>query len=87
MRGSGKTTLSRNYADLNGYQFIDMDQLIFSQHNIISLKQFHEQNQNASEQFRKYESDLLNQLIHKEIKNPKLIISTGGGIVLKYENR
>ena len=79
MPGSGKTTVSRSAAFSTGYKFIDLDDEITKKHGKITG--IFENEGEAS--FRKYETDELK----KAIAEKKAIISTGGGIIEKEENR
>ena len=79
MPGSGKTTVSKNVALSIGYKFIDLDDEITKSHGkIIGI--FEKEGETA---FRKYETEELKRALTKK----KAIISTGGGIIEKEENR
>jgi len=80
--GSGKSTIGRKLHDQLGYQLIDTDQLIEErQHK--SIPQIFADEGEAF--FRDLESALLRELAASPATNR--IISTGGGIVLRDENR
>ena len=77
MPGSGKTTLGKEVAVFFDYDFIDIDSLIREKtgskiSDIFSNK--------GEKYFRALETKILNSVI---LENKKLIISTGGGIILK----
>lgn len=77
--GSGKSTIGRLLSKKLGVQIVDTDELIMQNvgKNITTI--FAEE---GEEVFRNYESNVLKELPLKDI-----IVSTGGGIVLREENR
>lgn len=79
MPGSGKTTIGRKAAYLTSMGFIDLDEEIASLHGSITGI-FQNEGEGA---FRKYETNAL----AGAVSGDGLIISTGGGIVEKEENR
>jgi shikimate kinase len=79
MMGSGKSTVGRILAESLDYQFFDSDQLI-EQVSKISIAEIFAQE--GEESFRTVETQVLAQLA----PYARLVISTGGGAVLKSEN-
>ncbi len=79
MMGSGKSTVGRILAESLDYQFFDSDQLIeqVSKRSIAEIFA-----QEGEESFRTVETQVLAQLA----PYIRLVISTGGGAVLKPEN-
>ena len=77
--GTGKSTLGRLLAAKLGYQFVDTDQLIEEQigHSIAEL--FANQGEAA---FRRLEAELVTELAQKR----RLVIATGGGLILNPNN-
>ncbi|MDE7478489.1 MAG: shikimate kinase, partial [Lachnospiraceae bacterium] len=80
--GSGKTTVGRNVAKLMNYTFVDTDELIVEQQNRSINEIFAADGEQA---FRDMETALLQKLIAD--KKEHLVISTGGGMPLRAENR
>jgi shikimate kinase len=70
--GSGKSTLGLKLANLIGYQFMDMDNLIEETAEMSVPEIFSEHGEAV---FRKWEHDILLELCSRE----KLVIATGGG--------
>jgi shikimate kinase len=79
MMGSGKSSVGRILAERLDYQFFDSDQLI-EQVSKTSIAEIFAQE--GEESFRTVETQVLAQLA----PYPRLVISTGGGAVLKSEN-
>lgn len=80
--GSGKTTVGRNVAKMTHYTFVDTDEMIVEQQHRSIREIFAEEGEQA---FRDMETALLRQLIAE--KKEHLVISTGGGMPLRKENR
>lgn len=80
--GSGKTTVGRNVAKLKDYTFVDTDEMIVEQHHRSINEIFATDGEQA---FRDMETALLRQLIDE--KREHLVISTGGGMPMRAENR
>lgn len=80
--GSGKTTVGRGVAKLKEYNFVDTDEMIAEQQHRSISEIFAADGEQA---FRDMETELLRQLIAE--KKERLIISTGGGMPLRAENR
>ncbi len=80
--GSGKTTIGKNLAKQKNFTFVDTDEMIVKQqHNSIN-KIFATEGEQA---FRDMETALLRQFIAD--KKEHMVISTGGGMPLRAENR
>ena len=79
MMGCGKSTIGPKLAQFLDYKFIDLDSLIEK----VSDKAIDEIFMSDGEEaFRKIES----QCLQETVLLPSLIVSTGGGIVMKSEN-
>ncbi len=78
MMGSGKSTVGKELANLLGYSFVDLDEIIEKKYdkisNIFTKK--------GEPYFRELETKEIKELIGKE----KIVLSTGGGIILKEKN-
>ncbi len=79
MMGAGKTTVGRHLAHALGYQFFDTDQLV-EQVTERTIPQIFAQEGEA--RFRDLEAEVLAQLS----PFPRLVVATGGGIVLRPLN-
>ena len=79
LSGSGKTTIGNILSDLSGYDFIDTDAIIVKLQNRSINNIFAT---NGEGFFR----DLETQVTKKVSQFGSLIISTGGGIILRDEN-
>ena len=78
MMGSGKTTLGIKIAELTGRRWYDTDVVIVDRHGKISdIFEYY-----GEAHFRKLETKIVQELSQKD----DLVISTGGGLVLKSEN-
>ena len=80
--GSGKTTVGRELHHRLGYPLVDMDHVIEQQAGKTITEIFAELGETA---FRDMETSLLRELGQPE--SPRRIISTGGGVVGRKENR
>ena len=78
--GTGKTVVSKLLAEQLGWSLIDTDELIVKKAGKTISQIFAEDGEVV---FRQLESDVLADL--QNISNQ--VISTGGGIILKEENR
>ena len=78
--GAGKTTVGRKLAKRLGYFFIDTDQEIEKEQGCSITEIF---KYGGEECFRDLETDILQKLQTKQ----NLVIATGGGMVLRNENR
>lgn len=85
LMGCGKTTIGQLLAEKLHYEFVDTDDLIVQNYQQDINTIFHEKGEKF---FRNLETTTLQNVINN-IKNngKKYVISTGGGIVLKNENR
>ncbi|MBQ9729006.1 MAG: shikimate kinase [Clostridia bacterium] len=78
MMGAGKTTIGIKIAELTGRRWYDTDGVIVDKHGKISdIFEYY-----GEAHFRKLETEIVKELA----KMDDLIISTGGGLVLKNEN-
>ncbi len=78
MMGAGKTTIGIKIAEKNNLRWYDTDGLIVDKHGKISdIFEFY-----GEAHFRKLETEIVKTLA----KQDGLVISTGGGLVLKKEN-
>ena len=77
--GVGKTTVGKLIAEEIGYRFIDTDEVIIKAAGKSINEIFAE---NGEAEFRKLESDVLAQVC----AYTKLIVATGGGIVMQQQN-
>lgn len=80
MMGTGKTSIGRRLAREIGYPWIDMDQQLEAKFGFSIADYFQRYGEEA---FRQEESDLLTELVTQ----PPAVITTGGGTVIKSENR
>ena len=81
MPGSGKSTVGRHLSRRLGLPFVDMDQRLEQQLGC-SIRSYFEQHGEAA--FRDHEAALLAQLADQP---GDMVLSTGGGAVLRAENR
>jgi len=78
MMGAGKTTIGIKIAERTGRRWYDTDGIIVDRHGKISdIFEYY-----GEEYFRKIETEIVKELSQKD----DLVISTGGGLVLKSEN-
>ncbi|MBQ7880057.1 MAG: shikimate kinase [Clostridia bacterium] len=78
MMGAGKTTIGIKIAELTGRRWYDTDGVIVDKYGKISdIFEYY-----GEAHFRKLETETVRELV----KMDNLIISTGGGLVLKSEN-
>ena len=78
MMGAGKTTIGIKIAELTGRRWYDTDGMIVDRHGKISdIFEYY-----GEAHFRKLETGVVKELSQKD----GLVISTGGGLVLKSEN-
>lgn len=78
--GSGKSSVGRLLASLTGFGFVDTDALVAQAAGLSIPEIFREY---GEEHFRDRESDALRSLLGRR----GLVVATGGGIVLREENR
>ena len=79
MPSSGKTTVGKRLAEITGKEFIDTDDEIVKRIGMDIPSYFREY---GEDEFRRVESEIIAEVSKKN----GMIISTGGGAVLKYEN-
>lgn len=79
--GSGKSTVGRELHSRLGYELVDMDSVIEHREGRPITRIFEE---NGEDYFRNLETDLLRELAEDGTRK---IISTGGGVVCRKENR
>jgi len=79
MMACGKSKTGPKLAQLLKYKFIDLDSLIEKVAKKSISKIFEEDGENK---FRLYERQCLQEII----KFPSLVVSTGGGVIIKHEN-
>jgi len=78
MMGAGKTTIGIKIAEHTGRRWYDTDGMIVDRHGKISdIFEYY-----GEEYFRKIETEIVKELS----KQDGLVVSTGGGLVLKSEN-
>ncbi len=78
MMGAGKTTIGVKIAERTGRRWYDTDGLIVDKHGKISdIFEYY-----GEAHFRKLETEIVKELVQSD----RLVISTGGGLVLKKEN-
>lgn len=78
MMGAGKTTIGIKIAERTGRRWYDTDGLIVDKYGKISdIFEYY-----GEPHFRKLETEIVQKLV----ENDNLVISTGGGLVLKNEN-
>ena len=78
MMGAGKTSVGVKIAELTGLRWYDTDRMIEHRHGKISdIFEYY-----GESYFRKLETELVKELADRD----GLVISTGGGLVLKPEN-
>jgi shikimate kinase len=80
--GSGKTTVGKSLARLAGFTFVDTDEMIVENEQRTINEIFAEDGEEA---FRNMETALIKKMISDDMKN--LVISTGGGMPIRFENR
>ena len=79
LMGSGKTTIGRKLAEKSGMKFVDTDELIVQKAGKSIKLIFAEEGELF---FRDLESEIIEEVSRQE----NLVISTGGGAVLRDEN-
>lgn len=80
MMGTGKTTIGRKLADQIGYHWVDIDDQLEKNWGFTIAEYFKRYGEEA---FRQEETNMLQKFVHQ---SPS-VITTGGGIVLRPENR
>lgn len=82
--GSGKTTIGRRLAHQLHAEFIDMDNQIEKEENKSINEIF---SSSGEEAFRSLETNLLKSLQALDQDSKITVVSTGGGVVIRDENR
>ncbi len=78
MMGVGKSSVGIRIAELTRRQWVDTDVVITNRYGRISdIFEYY-----GEEKFRSLETDVVRELAEKD----DLVVSTGGGLVLKFEN-
>lgn len=80
--GSGKTTFGKWIAANKKMEFVDTDELIEKENGITISDIFASK---GEVYFRNLETDMLNKLLERDTQN--CVISVGGGLPVKEENR
>lgn len=80
MMGAGKTTVGREYARRHGLDFVDCDQELVARTGVPVTTIFEIEGEAG---FRRRESQLLDELTQRQ----RLLLATGGGVVLASVNR
>lgn len=78
--GSGKSSVGRKVAEISGVRFVDTDELVAESENATISEIF---SICGEEYFRQREQEALGRLTSQT----GLLVSTGGGIVLREQNR
>lgn len=78
--GVGKTAAGRNLAHALGYEFVDTDRLVEQMTGMTIARLFELRGEEA---FRRYET----QALLEALSDYRRVISTGGGLPLREENR
>lgn len=78
--GAGKTTVGREYARRHGLDFLDCDQELVARTGVSVATIFEIE---GEEGFRRRETQLLDELTQRG----RLVLATGGGVVLAAANR
>ncbi len=76
----GKSSVGIELAEKLGYDFIDMDVLI-EERNGIKI------NEIFSKYGEKYFREIESEILHELSKKNKTVVSTGGGVILDFQNR
>ena len=79
--GAGKTTVGKALAERSGWPLLDTDQLIIEKAGMTIPEIFE---QSGEEGFRRIESEVLAELLEQ---TDHTVISVGGGLPLREENR
>lgn len=78
--GSGKSSIGKRLASFLKYQYVDTDQLVVEKTGL-TIAQIMEQR--GEQAFRILETEALKELSEQK----KIVISTGGGLILSSENQ
>ena len=78
--GAGKTTIAKRIQEKNGWEILEMDDLVVAKSGLRSINEIFEKE--GETRFREFE-----QSVARELSNvDKKIISTGGGVVMNQLN-
>lgn len=80
--GCGKTTVGKNLARINKMSFLDTDEMIEQQQGRKIGDIFAVDGENA---FREMETEMLREMVEQKMEG--CVISTGGGMPIREENR
>lgn len=80
--GCGKSSVGLRYAQMQGIEFVDTDQLIVEKQGRSINEIFASDGEKV---FRKMETDCLKELLAQE--NKSFVLSVGGGVPIREENR
>lgn len=80
--GCGKSSVGLRYAQMQGIEFVDTDQLIVEKQGRSINEIFAADGEKV---FRKMETDCLKELLAQE--NKSFVLSVGGGVPIREENR
>lgn len=80
--GCGKSSVGLRYAQMQGIEFVDTDQLIVEKQGRSINEIFATDGEKV---FRKMETDCLKELLAQ--KNKSFVLSVGGGVPIREENR
>lgn len=83
-RGSGKSSVGKELARMLGLEWLDTDRAIQDKSNLSIRDIFADQGEAT---FRDMETDILRDLTAKSSQLPSSVISSGGGMVMREENR
>ncbi len=78
--GTGKSEVGKEVAERLGYGFIDTDEII-EKREMLKIPEIFDKH--GESYFRNIESEVIKEVSKKD----RVVISTGGGAVIKYENR
>ncbi len=80
MTGCGKSTVGKELARLSGFEFLDLDEMLIEGEGKTPREIFDE---SGEEYFRQLEHGYLLKALERE----NTVISCGGGVILREENR
>lgn len=83
-RGSGKSSIGRELAMMLGLDYVDTDHAIQEKAGKSVREIFAEQGEPV---FRDMETDILQDLVNRSADAPAAVIATGGGMIMREQNR
>jgi shikimate kinase len=83
-RGSGKSSIGRELAMMLGLDYVDTDHAIQEKAGKSVREIFAEQGEPV---FRDMETDILQELVNRSSAAPPSVIATGGGMIMREQNR